>query len=211
MNPFDPNSYTHLSDDAAMIQAAVDAARETGASVTVPRRNERTGKDFWDLPRAVLLYSGSTVVLDNCFLRQADESNDNIFKNSICRTPDATKKECRQYDITIQGVGNAVLDGGQYNGVCEGNWKSLGIDLFGNCLIHFQNVERFVVDNITLSNQRYWAMNHYCCAEVKICNTIGRLPIWRTSPASQKVVREIKMFKKYCVEEEFRDLNQKLR
>ena len=90
MNLFNPNNYTHLSDDAAMIQAAVDAARESGASVVIPRHNERTGKDFWDLPRAVLLYSGSSILLDNCFLRQADESVDNIFRNSVCRTPEGT-------------------------------------------------------------------------------------------------------------------------
>jgi len=170
MNLFDPNSYTHLSDDAAMIQAAVDAARETGASVTIPRRNLRTGKDLWDLPRAVLLYTGSSIVLDNCFLRQSDDSIDNIFKNSICRTPEATKKECRQYDIHITGIGNATLDGGKYNGICEGNWKEKGVDLWGNCLIHFQNLERFSVENVTLSNQRYWAMNHHCCSEGRLSN-----------------------------------------
>jgi polygalacturonase len=170
MNLFDPNSYPHLLDDAAMIQAAVDAARESGEKVTIPRHNARTGKDFWDLPRAVKLYSGSCIVLDNCFLRQSDDSTDNIFKNSVCRTPEGTKKENRQYDICIQGIGNATLDGGKYNGICEGNWRTLGIELFGNCLIHFQNVERFVVENITFSNQRYWAMNHHCCSEGHISN-----------------------------------------
>lgn len=180
MNLFDPNSYTHLPDDAAMIQAAVDAARETGASVVIPRHNERTGKDLWDLPRAVLLYSGSSIVLDNCFLRQSDDSIDNIFRNSICRTPEGTKKENRQYDIHIQGIGNATLDGGKYNGICEGNWREKGVDLFGNCLIHFQNVERFVVENLTLSNQRYWAMNHHCCSEGRLSNL--RLNAWGDRP-----------------------------
>lgn len=170
MNRYNPNAYTHLSDDAAMIQAAVDAARESGAQVTIPRHNERTGKDFWDLPKAILLYTGSCVVLDNCFLRQSDDSIDNIFRNSICRTPDGTKKENRQYDIRIIGIGNAVLDGGKYNGICEKNWIEKGVDLYGNCLIHFQNLERFSVENITLSNQRYWAMCHHCCSEGRISN-----------------------------------------
>ena len=170
MNLFNPNAYTHLADDTAMIQAAVDAARENGASVTIPRRNERTGKDLWDLPRAVLLYSGSNIILDNCFLRQGDGSVDNIFKNSICRTPEGAKRENRQYDIHITGIGNAVLDGGEYNGISEKNCVEKGIDIFGNCLIHFQNLERFSVENVTLSNQRYWAMNHHCCSEGKIRN-----------------------------------------
>lgn len=170
MRLFDPNAYTHLSDDAAMIQAAVDAARATGATVTIPRRNARTGKDLWDLPRAVLLYSGSNIILENCFLRQSDDSVDNIFKNSICRTPAGVRRENRQYDIHITGIGNAVLDGGEYNGINERNWKEKGIDLFGNCLLHFQNVERFSVENVALSNQRYWAMNYHCCAEGRIAN-----------------------------------------
>lgn len=170
MDRYNPNAYSHLADDSEMIQAAVDAARETGAGVTIPRHNERTGKDVWDLPRAILLYTGSNIVLDNCFLRQSDDSTDNIFKNSICRTPDGTKKEKRQYDIHITGIGNAVLDGGEYNGISERNWEEKGIDLFGNCLIHFQNLERFSVENVTLSNQRYWAMNHHCCSKGRIAN-----------------------------------------
>ena len=168
MNLFDPNAYAHLADDAAMIQAAVDAARESGGSVTIPRHNDRTGKNIWVLPRAVLLHSGSSIVLDNCHLQQADDSTDNLFRNSVCRTPDGVKPECRQYDIHIRGIGNAVLDGGKHNGICEANWKALGVELYGNCLIHFQNLERFSVENITCSNQRYWALTHHFCAEGRI-------------------------------------------
>lgn len=170
MRKYDPNHYIHLADDAAMIQAAVDEAAKTGESVTIPRHNERTGQDIWILPRAILLHSGSSVVLENCTLMQADESVDNIFRNSICRTPDGIKKDKRQYDIRITGIGNALLDGGKYNGISERNWRKKGIDLFGNCLIHLQNVERFTVENITLANQRYWAMCHHCCAEGRISN-----------------------------------------
>ena len=32
MSKYDPNHYTHLADDAAMIQAAVDEAAKTGES-----------------------------------------------------------------------------------------------------------------------------------------------------------------------------------
>ena len=170
MQKFDPNFYTHLEDDAAMIQAAVDAATQEGATVVIPSFNKRTGRHLWLLPRAVLLSTGASIVLDNCTLRQSDESIDNIFRNSICRTPDALKPEYRQYDIRICGIGNAILDGGKYNGINEKNWKQKGIDLFGNCLIHLHNVERFTIDNITLSNQRYWAMCHHFCSEGRVSN-----------------------------------------
>ena len=56
-----------------------------------------------------------------------------------------------------------------------------------------------------------WIMTNPRMSLGEKLHTIGRLSIWRTSPASQKVVREIKMFKKYCVEEEFKALDQKLR
>ena len=79
---FNPNFYSHLEDDSAMIQAAVDEAAKYGESVTIPRYNERTGEPIWIISRAIKLYSGSVVYLDNCHLRQADNVIENIFKNS---------------------------------------------------------------------------------------------------------------------------------
>ena len=122
-----PNAYAHLEDDAAMIQAAVDDAAQSGERVEIPRRNARTGKDIWILPRAIRLYSGSTVILDNCHLRLADGAFDNIFKNSIARTEEAALVENRQYDICIAGMGNAVLDGGNHNGLVERNAREKGL------------------------------------------------------------------------------------
>ena len=57
-------------------------------------------------PAPIRLYSGSTVILDNCHLRLADGAFDNIFKNSIARTEEAALVENRQYDICIAGMGN---------------------------------------------------------------------------------------------------------
>ena len=71
---FNPNFYAHLEDDSAMIQAAVDAAAQTGDAVTIPRRNERTGKNVWDICRAILLHTGSVLYLDNCKYRVQFES-----------------------------------------------------------------------------------------------------------------------------------------
>ena len=79
MNRFNPNFYANLEDDSAMIQAAVDAAAETGETVTIPRHNERTGEDIWMITHAVRLHTGSVVCLDNCILRQADGMFENIF------------------------------------------------------------------------------------------------------------------------------------
>jgi polygalacturonase len=52
---YSPNDFMNLDSDSAMIQAAVDAAAESGAKVVIPRRNKRTGKDFWNITKAVEL------------------------------------------------------------------------------------------------------------------------------------------------------------
>lgn len=165
-----PNAYAHLEDDAAMIQAAVDDAAQSGERVEIPRRNARTGKDIWILPRAIRLYSGSTVILDNCHLRLADGAFDNIFKNSIARTEEAALVENRQYDICIAGMGNAVLDGGNHNGLVERNVREKGLSTLVNTLIHFHNAQRIVVENLRMVNARYWGMTFHFCSHGRVSN-----------------------------------------
>lgn len=165
-----PNAYAHLEDDAAMIQAAVDDAAQSGERVEIPRRNARTGKDIWILPRAIRLYSGSTVILDNCHLRLADGAFDNIFKNSIARTEEAAHVENRQYDICIAGMGNAVLDGGNHNGLVERNAREKGLSTLVNTLIHFHNAQRIVVENLRMVNARYWGMTFHFCSHGRVSN-----------------------------------------
>ncbi len=178
MNFISPNEYNFLEDDASMIQAAADKANETGAMVVIPRRNTRTGNDIWLLPRAIKLYTGSSVCLENCHLRQADGSFDNLFKNSAARTDAAKHLSERQYDIQLWGVGNAVLDGGVPNGTTERNLKNGTAPkeaffdhpdtMIVNSLIHFSNTERVVIENLRIINQRYWAVTFHYSAQVRI-------------------------------------------
>ncbi|MBE7002130.1 MAG: hypothetical protein E7421_05500 [Ruminococcaceae bacterium] len=164
LDKFNPNFYAHLADDSAMIQAAVDAAAETGDAVTIPRHNARTGKPIWDICRAILLYSGSIVYLDNCHLRQADGINTNIFRNSNNDTPAGFTREGRQRNISIIGLGHCLLDGGEHTGVTEDNYKEKGVKTaFENCMINFANVERIKIRDINITHHRYWSMVfHYC-------------------------------------------------
>lgn len=157
-----PNDFKECADDSAMIQAAVDSAAKSGASVTIPQLNERTGKTVWNIVRAVRLHSNSVVCLDNCCLRQAEGVFCNIFKNS--NADKAISQSTRQYDICIYGVGNAILDGGEPNGLTESTYGKNGLPhIFENCMINFVNTERVRIENIGIKNQRYWAMVfHYC-------------------------------------------------
>ncbi len=171
MTRFDPNYYTSAKDDAQMIQSAVDAAAECGEKVIIPRHNERTDEDIWILPRAIKLYTGSTVCLDNCHLRQADGSFDNIFKNSYARTEEGRVLKNRQYDIHIYGLGNALLDGGNHNGLVERNANRDGRPTtIVNCPLHFVNCERIRVEDLRFIHSRYWGMCFHYCSSGRISN-----------------------------------------
>jgi len=171
MDRFNPNSYANLEDDSAMIQAAVDAAAETGETVTIPRHNERTGEDIWMITHAVRLHTGSVVCLDNCILRQADGMFENIFINSNHGTPEGFTREGRQYDIRIYGLGNATLDGGNHNGLTETTAKEPGRPpVMVNCMFDFLNCERIYIDNLRITNQRYWSMVFHYCSYGRISN-----------------------------------------
>lgn len=171
MEKFNPNFYLDAADDSEMIQAAVDAAKEFGEKVVIPRKNMRTGKNLWILPRAIKVYSGTTICIDNAHLRQADESFDNIFKTVHVFTEEAKKLENRLYDIHIYGVGNAVLDGGNHNGITELNQLKDGRPrVVESSPIHFTNAERIVIENLRIVNQRYWGMCFQFCSSGRISN-----------------------------------------
>ncbi len=181
MDRFNPNNYLDAADDSAMIQAAVDAAAEAGERVTIPRRNLRTGQDIWILPRAVLLHTGTQIYLDNCHLRQADGIFDNMFRNENARTDAAKTRAGRQYDIGIYGLGHAVLDGGNHNGLVERNANKDGRPrIIVNTMMHFHNCERIVLENLNIIHQRWWGVTFHYCAQGRIRNirfmSIGNCP-----------------------------------
>ena len=82
---YTPNEYKHLTSDAEMIQAAVDEAAKYGATVIIPRVNERRGECLWEIDEAIVLHTGSSIVLENCYMRMQDDCYSNFFVN------DATK------------------------------------------------------------------------------------------------------------------------
>ncbi|MFA7637597.1 MAG: hypothetical protein WCX81_07525 [Monoglobales bacterium] len=178
MTKFNPNNYKNLQDDSAMIQAAIDEAAKTGETVLIPRHNERTNSEIWDIKRAIKLHSGSVVCLDNCHLRQADGMMENMFMNSNNETDFGYTREGRQYDIKVYGLGNAVLDGGVHNGLREHNHSRDGrphID--HNSMFNFVNVERLAVDNVRIINHRYWGFVHHYCSHGRISNIDFYVPL----------------------------------
>ncbi len=174
---FDPNFYTHLNSDSAMIQAAVDAAAEAGEAVTVPRHNERTGKTVWEITEAIKLHTGSVIYLDNCHLRQADGVNTCIFRNSYYEELISRCRTGRQKYISIIGKGNCVLDGGEPTGVTPETLEEHGLKhMWDNCMISMVNVGKVKIENLNIVNPRYWAMTFQYSTHIHIKNIHMQCP-----------------------------------
>ena len=114
-----PNDIGIISEsDSKSIQNAVDTAHKKGCAVLIPRLNARTGEGIWIIDEAVLLPSDIEVILDNCHLKLADGIYDNIFRNANIYDRDRNFINLgRQRNIHIKGIGNAIIDGGNHNGL----------------------------------------------------------------------------------------------
>ena len=76
--PVTPNDFA--GSDTRRIRLAVEAAKGTTNSVTIPRLNAN-GSTVWMIDSAILLPSGMTVILDNCTLQLSDSCRDNMFRS----------------------------------------------------------------------------------------------------------------------------------
>lgn len=123
------------------------------------------------IAEAIRIPSNFTLILENCYLRQADGCYDNIFVNEhheteLGRTPEGTDR-----NIFIIGRGEATIDGGKYNGLSERNHSKNGMPpIWKNNLILFTNVDGFKISGISCRNQRWWALNFIYCANGYIGN-----------------------------------------
>jgi len=171
MNKFNPNYYSHLDDDSAMIQGAIDAARDIGETIVIPRYNMRTKKNIWEIVRPINLHTFSVVCINNAHLRLANGVYSNMFRTSNIQKKNATTIEDRQYDISIYGLGNAILDGGMHNGLVEKNANTKGRpSIRNNTMILFSNAERVTIKDIRILHQRHWGMTFYYCSSCSISN-----------------------------------------
>ena len=165
MEPFivTPNNPEFFAEnDSKTIQNAVDYASKNDINkVVIPRFNARTGENKWISDEVVRLPSDMHIVLDNCFMQKADD----VLGGFFCSENYTEKIDCRLRNIKITGIGNAVLDGGKPTALNELTAKEFGIPASVNTPILFVNVEHFKVENIAISNQRYWGMRFEFCAQ----------------------------------------------
>lgn len=156
---YSPNEFA-LGTDSARINAAVQAAHETGTDrVVIPRVNARTGGTVWEIGETVFLPSHMTVVLDGAHLRMADGVFCRMFCNTEADTALGQTAAGEQTDIHITGQNGAVLDGGLPNGLNERTSGKNGLPHVGmNLTVYFHNVSRFSVRDLTVRDQRWWGM-----------------------------------------------------
>lgn len=165
-----PN-HTLGDTDAHSIQQAINKAVETGVrKVVVPRINGRTGRPLWEIDETILLPSDFYLVLDNCVLRMADGVFCNMFRNASCGN-ESLRQDGVQKNIIIEGAGNAVLDGGNHNGLTERTSETGKFpNIVNNTTLLFHNVVGFRVSGLRIVNPRWWGMTYIHCAEGRIAD-----------------------------------------
>lgn len=153
--------------DSQTIQNTIDRAAADGVGkAIIPRINPRTGKPLWVIDKTILLPSDMTVILDGCHLRLKDGVRENIFRNKNAWTPEGNTLEGEQHDIRIIGVGNAVLDGGEPNGLCEQMHRDDPLKnphMQVNLLLFLHNVRNFEVRGFQCRDSRWWATCFMFC------------------------------------------------
>ena len=164
------NDFADAADDSEMIQCAIDAAARSGIrTARVPSVNARTGASVWIIARTLLLPSHLTLVLDHAHLRMADGVVCQMMRNSNALVPEGNDPAGRQRGIRIVGIGDAVLDGGEPNGLSEFTSDKNGFpNVSENLTLYLHNVEDFVIENLRIVDQRWWAIALMYCEHGRI-------------------------------------------
>lgn len=154
------------SDSRSIMNAIRAALNGTGDThvVRIPRLNERTGQELWVIDETILLPSEITILLDDCHLIMADHVMCNMFRNENMYTEISCTPEGEQHDIRIIGRGNAILDGGNHNGLTEATMLKSGMPhVRNNNLILLHNLRDYRLEGFRCVRMRYWAINQICC------------------------------------------------
>ena len=155
---------TFLPNGTEYITALIDEAIKNGS-----RTARVQGK--WTINSAVRIPSNFTLILDNCHLRMADGCFSNLFVNEHNDTEVGKTSIGTDHNISIIGFGEAILDGGEYNGLSEKTQLTNGLPpIWKNNLLLFTNVEEFKISGISCRNQRWWALNFIYCSNGYLSN-----------------------------------------
>ncbi|MEE1042458.1 MAG: glycosyl hydrolase family 28 protein, partial [Clostridia bacterium] len=151
-----------IKNGAEIIQKMIDNAKADGTNKVVI-----TGS--YEIEKTILIPSNMYIVMENCYLRMADNTFCNMFNNENCSTEIGSTVEGTDRNIVIEGRGNVIIDGGEYNGLSEKNHLKDGNPrITVNNILLFRNVDGFKISGLHIRNQRYWALNFYYCRNGRI-------------------------------------------
>lgn len=137
----------YVSHGEKIIQEAIEGAHAAGKSLVRISGN-------YEIAAPVVVPSHTTLLLEDCRLRLADGVYSQIFVNEHAHSHDE-----RDTDIHIKGLGTAVLDGGEYNGLGERNQCRDGRPpIWYNNFIILGHVDFFSVENISCVKSRWYSM-----------------------------------------------------
>jgi len=147
--------------DSDSIKMAIALAKKEGINkVIIPRLNERTGKELWVIEETIELPSDIEIFVDDAHLVLATGKYLNMFKATARRDENGSTLADTLHNITIRGAKGATLDGGEYNGLHEKNYREMGLDIYLNTTLLFFNVDGLCVENLSIINQRWWGVTN---------------------------------------------------
>lgn len=143
--PITPEQFSGTSA-TAKIQAAVNFARFTSSAVEL--------KGEYDLDSAVILSSGTTIIMKDAKLLNKFSMKDNTFRNEAVAHPLTHIFNRGNRNIKIIGIGNSILQGST-NGY---DVTDVITELWKIHLLHFANVEKFEISGLKILAPRTWAL-----------------------------------------------------
>lgn len=168
------NSENFIEKGSIIIQGMIDDAIKQG-------KNEITIVGNYLINKSIVIPSDFTIILDRCHLRLEDNTYCQIFINTyVSNINEGYSSRIKDRGISIIGKNGAILDGGNYNGLSEKNWKEKGHYIAVNNVILFANLEKFNISGIKIINQRWWAINLINCSfgkvrDIEFCSNYMRL------------------------------------
>lgn len=166
-----PNSAEFFGKgDAESVQNAVNYASRKGINcVVIPSFNLRTKTNEWVFEKAVKIPSYMTVVFLHSFIKHKDFMYENLFINSLAYDSVDRSISKEEHDITLMGVGDAVLSGGKHNGLKEKTCFLYGLpDKRPNATVLFNNVRNMVLENFQIHDSRWYGTYFIHCDTVRI-------------------------------------------
>jgi len=173
-NVFFVNDYYNesLTDSEVVDLALADANLLTTRTIVFGDRN-------WLVSKAVLLKSGTTVLINNCRIKQANLTFDNIFRgdNLVINESDPYGFPTSINDLSnikIHGYGNAILNGNDVNKQAFHPFKEITEDMVGDnwglrtLMISFSKATNIEIRNIGMAQTKCYAMSFDRCQNISI-------------------------------------------